>query len=146
VGGLLLARGFYAQGRTWPPTLVGTLTALGCLPLYAWMSAQYGGAGLAYASSIAISIYVAILGAWAMRSLGDGDGFVSALLRLAVACVSGIAAGWGLDQVLPAWPALIRGGITGGVAATVCLGLSVLFRVLEATMMISKVRRRVLRR
>lgn len=145
-GGLLLARGFYAQGRTWPPTLVGTLSAVACLPVYAWLGKAYGEVGLAYASSIAISIYVTVLGAWAMRSLGEGDGFVSALLRLAAACGAGVAAGWGLDQVLPAWPALLRGGITGGTAAVVCLGLSVVLGVREAKMMIEKVRRKVLRR
>ena len=78
--------------------------------------------------------------------MGPGDGFASALLRLIVACGIGIAAGWGLDLVLPAWPPLLRGGITGGVAAIVCLGLSVAFRVPEAQMMIGKVVRKLRRR
>ena len=32
-GALLFARGFYAQGRTWPPTLIGTLAAAGVLTI-----------------------------------------------------------------------------------------------------------------
>lgn len=138
-GALLFARGFYAQGRTWPPTIIGTLTTLGCLPIYSALGDAYGGVGLAFASSIAISVYVIALSTWAMVSMGPGDGFASALFRLIGACAIGIAAGWGLDQVLPAWPPLLRGALTGGLAATVCLGLSVAFKVPEAEMMIGKV-------
>lgn len=144
-GALLFARGFYAQGRTWPPTLIGTLAAVGCLPIYSALGDAYGGVGLALASSIAISVYVIVLATWAMASMGPGEGFVSAVFRLIGACALGIAAGWGLDQVLPAWPPLVRGGLTGGTAAVVCLGLSVAFKVPEAQMMIGKVTRKLRR-
>ena len=65
----LVARGFYAQGRTWAPTLIGSCVMLCALPLYT-LSLDWGGIGLTFASSTAISLYVVILWIMVSRSLG----------------------------------------------------------------------------
>ena len=73
----LLARGFYAQGKTWLPTLLGSLLVLCFYPLYEFMSGSWAhdlstwlsqnsfniglGSGLALCSSLAISAYVCCL-------------------------------------------------------------------------------------
>lgn len=144
-GVLLLARAFYAAGRTWPPTLVGTLTTFACLPIYLALGDAYGGDGLAAASSIAMSTYGIALGVWALRSLGPGDELVLSFLRLALSCAGGVGLGLGLDAVLPAWPALLRGALTGGLAAGACLGLSWALRVKETRLMVGALTRRLRR-
>ena len=73
----LLARGFYAQGKTWLPTLLGSVLVLCFYPLYEFLSSPAAitisdwisqniyeiglGAGLALCSSLAISAYVVLL-------------------------------------------------------------------------------------
>lgn len=72
----LIARGFYAQGKTWMPTLLGSIVVLIFLPLYqigsgwgerVWsitglaINLKGEGIGLACVSSGAISLYVIIL-------------------------------------------------------------------------------------
>ncbi len=57
----ILARGFYARGNTWLPTLLGSGVALLSVPLYGWLAAQLRHLGLALASSLAMSVYVALL-------------------------------------------------------------------------------------
>ena len=58
----VISRGFYALGSTWLPTIVGTLIAILTLPLYVVLRQQWGAIGLAIASSIAILVYVLVLG------------------------------------------------------------------------------------
>jgi putative peptidoglycan lipid II flippase len=69
----LVARGFYAQGKTWLPTLIGTAVTLAALPLYA-LAAQSGALALTYASSAAISAYVVALWVWVGRDLAGAGG------------------------------------------------------------------------
>ena len=73
----LLARGFYAQGKTWLPTLLGSILVLCFYPLYEFLSGEAAtgladwisqniyetglGIGLALCSSLAISAYVCFL-------------------------------------------------------------------------------------
>ncbi len=58
----LISRGFYALGSTWLPTIVGTSVAFLMAPLYVLLRHQWGAIGLAIASSIAILVYVLLLG------------------------------------------------------------------------------------
>lgn len=64
----LVARGFYARGQTWRPTLLGSIVTLSAVPLYLWASSQ-GAWALCFASSTSISVYVGILWWWVRRSL-----------------------------------------------------------------------------
>lgn len=102
----LLARCFYAFGQTWPPVLVGTLTAAGAYPLYLALGARAGIAGLALASSLAILIYAAALALLLERRWIGLDSSerralglfaLKSLLTLGASC----AVGFGLRHLLP---------------------------------------------
>jgi len=64
----LIARGFYAMGQTWRPTLLGSVVTAAAVPLYLWAS-QLSPLALCFASSAAISSYVASLWWWVSRAL-----------------------------------------------------------------------------
>ncbi len=57
----ILARGFYAKGNTWTPTILGTIVTVLLYPLYVFMGDKFGLWGLAGASATAITIYVSAL-------------------------------------------------------------------------------------
>lgn len=147
---LLVARGFYAQGDTWTPTLVGSAVMLVALPLYGALADWRSTEGLALASSVAISAYLAVLAALLRRRLRDADApgppLLGHIVRLALAAAVAVGAGMGLDAALPAWPALVRGALTGGAAVAVCLALCRLLGVPEVDRLIGLVTRRLRRR
>ena len=101
----VISRGFYALGSTWLPTIVGTIIAFAMVPLYVVLRQNWGAVGLAIASSIAILVYVLVLGWIQYRrfqreaaaknaTLVDVPGMLDGALRLAVA--AGVAIGVGL--------------------------------------------------
>jgi putative peptidoglycan lipid II flippase len=112
----VISRGFYALGSTWLPTIVGTIVAFLTIPIYVVLRWQWGAIGLAIASSVAILVYVLLLG-WLQHrrfqqeatakgtTLQDVPSMLGAAVRLAAA--AGIAIGVGLGvrllllQVLP---------------------------------------------
>ncbi len=83
----VLARGFYAQGKTWLPTVLGSILVLCFYPLYAFMGSFWAqelsdwlsrhvfevgqGTGLALCSSLAISTYVCCLWLALCKSFGQ---------------------------------------------------------------------------
>jgi putative peptidoglycan lipid II flippase len=137
----VISRGFYALGRTWLPTIVGTLITACVVPLYIVMRQYWGATGLAIASSVSILIYVLILG-WLQRrhfvreakergtSLDTAPGMLDAAVRLGVA--AGVAIGLGLllrPLMLPflplveVWAAVVRAVVlcTAGTAMYILL-------------------------
>ena len=58
----VISRGFYALGRTWLPTIVGTIIAFVMVPFYVVLRQIWGTIGLAVASSAVILVYVFLLG------------------------------------------------------------------------------------
>ena len=102
----VISRGFYALGSTWLPTIVGTMVAFLTVPLYVVLRQQWGAIGLAIASSVAILVYVLLLG-WLQHrrfereaaakgtTLDDVPGMLEAALRLAVAAAVAIGMGLG---------------------------------------------------
>ena len=143
---LLVARGFYAQGNTWTPTLVGSVVMLVVVPLYGLLARRYGGAGLAMASSLAITVYLTALWFFLRRQIqssADGPGLVDAMVRLIPATAAGIGAGLGLGGVLPELPALFHGALTGGFACIVCLFVAWLLRVRELSLLAQKLKSRL---
>ncbi len=100
----VISRGFYALGNTWLPTLVGTGIAVAMTPLYVLLRQQDGAVGLAIASSIAITVYVLLLGILQRRRFErevaaraetlPGPGMLGAALRMALAAL--LASGLGL--------------------------------------------------
>ncbi|MEZ4474240.1 MAG: murein biosynthesis integral membrane protein MurJ [bacterium] len=147
-GQLLLARGFYAAGRTWPPTVAGTVVAIASLPVYAFLFHRLGAAGLAGASSIALSIYALGLTALLARLLGPGLArpLVDGWLRLAAATALGIGAGFGLEWLLPPLPPLVHGALEGGLAGAVTLVAAGLFGVPEVRKVATRLRGKLRRR
>ncbi|MGO9674994.1 MAG: murein biosynthesis integral membrane protein MurJ [Methylocella sp.] len=145
----LISRGFYALGATWLPTIVGTMVAVLMGPLYVALRHQWGAIGLAIASSIAILVYVLLLG-WLQHrrfmreaaakgvTLDSAPGMLDAALRLAAAAVIAIGVGLRvrshLMQVLPGMgfgEILTRITILCVVGVVVYASLARLFRVAE---------------
>jgi putative peptidoglycan lipid II flippase len=101
----VIGRGFYALGSTWLPTIVGTIITILTVPAYIALRRQAGATGLALASSLAITIYVAVLGFLQRRrfereaatrgvTLDASEGMLSAVLRMMAAAA--VASGLGL--------------------------------------------------
>jgi putative peptidoglycan lipid II flippase len=100
----VISRGFYALGNTWLPTLVGTTIAAAMVPLYVVLRQRVGATGLAIASSIAITVYVLLLGLLQRRRFErevaakaetlQGAAMLGATLRMALAAL--LASGLGL--------------------------------------------------
>ncbi len=145
----VISRGFYALGSTWLPTTVGTLVAILALPLYVVLRQQWGAIGLAIASSVAILVYVLLLG-WlqyrrfvreaAIRgtTLEGVSGMLGAALGLSVAAAIAISAGlWVRDllfQLLPGMHVvtiLIRATLLCTVGIGIYLALAQLFGISE---------------
>jgi len=142
---LLVTRGFYATGNTWLPTLLGTVVLGAALPVYGFLGTRHGGVGLAAASSLAISAYVAVLALWLRRTLEvprSVPGIAWTTIRLAMAAGVGVSLGRWLDGLLGAWPALPRGGVAGGLAALLTLGVASLLRVEEVSVVTNRIRRK----
>jgi putative peptidoglycan lipid II flippase len=107
----VISRGFYALGSTWLQTIVGTLVAFLAVPLYVVLRQQWGAIGLAIASSVAILVYVLLLG-WLQHrrfareaaakgaTLHDVPGMFQAALRLAVAAAAAIDIGLAVRALL----------------------------------------------
>ena len=98
----VISRGFYALGRTWLPTIVGTIIAFVMVPFYVVLRQIWGTIGLAVASSAVILVYVFLLGWLQYRrfeaaargtTLRDVPGMLNGALRLAVAAGVAIAIG-----------------------------------------------------
>lgn len=153
----LIARGFYALGKTWLPSLLGTGIVVLAFPLYVLLGQQAGTPGLAAASSVAISAYVVLLALLLRREYpGQPDGFGAFGLRALPAVLLAIGLGVGVRALLPVSPldtstaALLRGTVLGGVSLLTYLGLATLLRVPEAgavtDLVLSRVRRRLSRR
>lgn len=66
---VLLARGFYAAGITWLPSLLGGICSLIAIPVYAALAREMGFQGLALAGSLAIALYSGLLWALLRRHL-----------------------------------------------------------------------------
>jgi putative peptidoglycan lipid II flippase len=110
----VISRGFYALGSTWLPTTVGTVIAVASVPLYIVLRRQFGANGLAIASSIAITIYVGVLGVLQRRrfareaakqstTLIVPAGMLDGAVRMAIAAVVATAIGLAARQLFLTW-------------------------------------------
>lgn len=164
----VLARGFYARGQTWIPSVVGTVVIVLTWPLYRLLAGYFGTDGLAMASSAGVGLYVLVLGIWLRRSHSAGiDQFIPFFFRITPAVAIAIASGWGLSELsqrilggpiagvmldyITEWPAaaeisaLVGGGIIGGASLSLYVLLLFALKVpgfQEVTaLIISRVRR-----
>lgn len=135
----MLARGFYAMGKTWLPSVLGSVIVLACLPIYVALGGAAATVGLAGAGAIAISLYVLVLALLLRREFpGAKSGYGAFALRAVPALVLGLAAGLGLREgvvLAPrlgldgVWAALLDGLVSGGVGGLVYLVAALVFRV-----------------
>jgi putative peptidoglycan lipid II flippase len=156
----VISRGFYALGSTWLPTTVGTIVAFLAVPLYVALRRQWGAIGLAIASSIAILVYVLLLG-WLQRrrfereacergtTLRNVPGMLSPALRMAAAAAIAIGIGLAvralLLQFLPGSHLaviLVRAAVLATVGLGIYLAVARLFGIRE----FAKLERMVVRR
>jgi putative peptidoglycan lipid II flippase len=119
----LLARGFYALGNTWLPAVTGTAVALFAYPVYSALRARTGVEGLAVASSLAVLVYVGLLGALLLRLLPP----LARSARVELGWFAGKAAlallsGWGAGTALRATIGELPAGTAGTLARLVLLG------------------------
>ncbi len=132
---MLVARGFYAQGNTWTPTIIGSVIMAASFPLYGWLADRYGAPGLAVASSTAIVCYVSCLLVFLRRSLGGanvpGSGVPVLIVRMVPATLVGIFIGWTISDAITDWPALIKGGLAGVGAVIGCGAAAMALKVAE---------------
>lgn len=135
----LLARGFYALGNTWLPSLLGTSVAVAALPMYTLFREQWGARGLAAASSMAILGYALALAILLRRATEARDWARTSewFLRALIALVAGVLAGWTMRRVFPQfgpapWASLLRIAIDGGAGSLVFLAGARLLGIREA--------------
>lgn len=143
----LVARGFYAQQITWLPSLIGSGVVLVFWPAYRLLGQHLGGAGLAVASSAAVSAYVVLLSAVLRRKMAgpESPALWPMVLRMLPAVAAGIGAGRALDTAL-ALPALVQGALTGSLALGVTLLVARLLGVPEVAQVISLILDKVSRK
>ena len=132
----VISRGFYALGRTWLPTIVGTIIAFVMVPFYVVLRQNCGAIGLAIASSAAILVYVLLLGWLQYRrfeheaaaremTLRDVPGMLHGALRLAVAAGVAIAIGLAVRaQLLTLFPGVHLNAILIRVTVLCAVGIS----------------------
>jgi uncharacterized protein (TIGR00268 family) len=142
----VIARGFYAQGRTWLPTIVGSAVVVASYPFYAWMADNHGVLGLPVATSVAITVYVSVLHVLLRRGQPQtGPSFGHFMLRAGLAVAVGIGAGFALRQHMDLPSDLLQGGVLGLVSGLVYLAAAKLFAVPEVDEVIALVQRRLKR-
>ena len=120
----IFARGLYAHRQMWVPATAGTLWTIVAIPLYLVGFDRYGVAGIAMASSAAITGYAITLALlWGRRHTFDGiSGIVGTTARTAAgAVVAGIAG------------RLTSDAITGGVVPSFGTGVVSLIAGLAMT-------------
>lgn len=140
----ILARGFYAMGKTWIPTVIGTSTLAVALPVYWVLGEHLRGYGLALSSTLAVCLYGVLLAA-VLRKLMAGPKAAKLwplLLRMALPTAFAIVAASQLDRFIDAQgglPALLQGALTGALALGLTLVLARLFGVPEVSEITAKV-------
>lgn len=157
----VISRGFYALESTWLPTLVGTIIAVLMVPLYVALRIEAGTAGLAIASSLAIIVYVAVLGFLQRRrfereaaargtTLDRSSALLPATLRLAAAAAIAIGVGLTLRIGLAHWlggqhalVVILRAALLCSVSVGLYAVLAYLFGVADVTEVARLVRRRL---
>jgi putative peptidoglycan lipid II flippase len=96
---VVIGRGFYAMGKTWLPTWLGTGVLVLAYPIYPLLrdAAPQGAVGLALASSVAVTAYTVILMFLLQRQTGAKGGLAPFLVRTLPATALGIGAGYGVS-------------------------------------------------
>ena len=162
----LIARGFYARGQTWLPTLTGSITLLFCLPLYTYAQQEplwinklcasfeinyHAGLGLALASSVAISVYVVVLWSTLAHVTGGGlrqtAGLMITLIRVGLAVVIAVYLTTLIWPRPPTSTALgdlvISSGVRSAMGGAIFILSGLMLRLKSITTLVQHVRNRL---
>ncbi len=115
----VLVRGFYARRDMWTPVIVGTAATIVALPVYWALYVAMGIRGLALASTVAITLYTAVLAAiWYARTGWEhGRPLLALTARALPLAVLGGAAAWGAAELVR--QVVGAGSLVGALAALV---------------------------
>jgi len=128
----VVARGFYALGNTWLPSLLGTAVVPLAYPVYVGLAGAAGPNGLALASTLAVSAYVlALMVLLKRRFRGVPDGFGRYCARILPAVALGLAVGAWLRPSLAGMAYWLKGTVLAGAGGGAGRGAAVLLRVEE---------------
>ncbi|MGC6509384.1 MAG: murein biosynthesis integral membrane protein MurJ [Myxococcota bacterium] len=141
----VVARGYYALGNTWMPTLIGTVVTALAFPLYGWLGSRYGIIGLASTSTMAISVYTFCLMLGLKWKYSNGiSNILSFWIRITVAVWVATGIGFAVRAMLPVGPPAVMGALAGGLAAVLVIGLGMAFKIPEISEVTGKVSAKVL--
>ncbi len=117
----IITRAFYARSDTWRPMILGTLFALGAIPLYVFLGNRYGAIGLAAAPAIAMSAnaLATLVMARIMHGAPDLAALASTGARTLIIAVAAIAT----VQVVPDSIAALPRAIARATLFATVLGL-----------------------
>lgn len=143
----IVARGFYARGNTWTPTLLGSgITAL-AIPVYIYLRQQNGIYGLAQASSIAISTYVIVLMWWLQKIYQPSKpNHLLFFIRVVPATAVSIAIGLFVRPHVDIQYPFIKGALIGSLSGFIYIILILVFQVQEAKEVLRKIQRKMNRK
>jgi putative peptidoglycan lipid II flippase len=128
----VVARGFYAMGNTWVPSLLGTVLVPLAYPLYVWAGGRWGPAGLAGASSLAVSAYVIGLMVLLRRRLPGASGsYLPFFARMIPATAGGIGAGLLVADRLPDLGPVLHGVAAAGTGVAAFAAVAIALRTEE---------------
>lgn len=122
----IAVRAFYARGDTWRPMILGTLVALGAIPLYLGLSRRYGAVGLPLAGVLAMTVNALATLALARRLHGApslGRLLASGARALAIAVPAATAAFVAQGQRAALLPDFTAGPTLGALLDLACGGL-----------------------
>ncbi|MCK6507692.1 virulence factor MviN [Myxococcota bacterium] len=144
----LLSRGFYVLGKTWLPSLLGTLVVFLAYPIYHLAGQGLGTLGLAAASTFAVTVYVLILGLLLRREYpGVPDGFGAFALRVIPSVALGVAVPTAAQALgLDLGAALPQAAVLGALGGASYLLAALALRLTEAREVLALVGGRLRRR
>ncbi|MEL6345439.1 MAG: lipid II flippase MurJ [Myxococcota bacterium] len=144
---LIVSRGFYAQGKTWLPTLIGTTVTVLGYPIYI-LARQWGGIyALSLTSAAMISVYVIALIVFLRRDFqSTADGYVGYFARTVPAVLIGLLAGYLARLALPPVQIVVDGALYGIIGAAVYVAAAAVLGVEEVREVGEMVSERVKRR
>jgi putative peptidoglycan lipid II flippase len=123
----IVTRAFYARSDTWRPMALGTVFALGAIPLYVALGRNYGAIGLAIAPGIAMSanaLATLLLARWYHGAPDLGQLFATAVRAFAIAAVAAATTAVVFGSGANDWRSVI--GQVATFALVLALGTAVL--------------------
>jgi putative peptidoglycan lipid II flippase len=128
----LVARGFYAMGNTWIPSILGTILVPISYPLYVSLGNRWGTNGLAVASTIAITLYIVILMRLLRRYFDYRPaGYPAFFGRIIPAVTIGISSGILARSHVTVHSTLLRAALLVSIGVATYFGAAALLRARE---------------